>query len=76
MRRFFRIGVGALSSLVLTGCTIEDLKEGMYETFYQRQCIAEERIRYCDPEHQSYADYKKRREALMKRDKPKPTEGG
>ncbi|HKQ30870.1 MAG TPA: hypothetical protein VJS66_06260 [Burkholderiales bacterium] len=60
------ISVGVLSISILSACTVEDFKAGMYEVFYQRQCMEELGMRDCDPEHKRYDDYKKEREALMR----------
>jgi hypothetical protein len=66
LKRVLSIGIGLLAT-ALAACTVQRIEEGMYETFYQRQCLLELAMRNCDPDHRNYEDYKKEREALMRR---------
>lgn len=50
---------------LLSGCTLDQLKRAGYEALYQNQCMREKGVSDCDPEHMTYDEYKRVREAEL-----------
>jgi hypothetical protein len=49
----------------LTACTSESVKRGTYETLNQAQCTINRQAPDCDPDRQSYDQYKQDREEAL-----------
>jgi hypothetical protein len=66
MTHSMSIGILLLLALALTACTSESVKRGSYEALHQKQCIDRTGTPNCEPGHESYDDYKKDREDVLK----------
>ena len=55
-----------LFAQLLNACTLDQLKGVGYEALYQNQCMRDEGIPDCDPEHMSYDEYQQVREVELK----------
>lgn len=53
--------------LLLPGCSSRAVKNSLYETLYQSQCMEKTGAPNCDRQHQSYEDYSRQRQELLKR---------
>lgn len=66
MNRRACIGLFSLAMVFASGCTTSDAaRHAAYEAAYQKGCIDRTGTPHCDPEHESYDDYRKQREKLV-----------
>ena len=61
------VGMSFMSLLILSGCTAEQIKRGVYDASYRKYCMDRGGDMNCDPEHKSYDEYKKAREEMLKK---------
>ena len=66
MKIFYYFLLALFCAQLLNACTLDQLKGAGYEALYQNQCMRDEGMSDCDPEHMSYDDYKRLREAELK----------
>lgn len=66
MKNIYYYLLALLFAQLLNACTLDQLKGAGYEALYQNQCIREEGVPDCDPEHMSYDEYQQVREAELK----------
>ena len=57
-----------LLSLTWSACSSDYFKRAAYEAAYQKGCVDRAGTANCDPEHQSYEQYAKNRERLIRQD--------
>jgi hypothetical protein len=58
--------LAVLCAQLLNGCTLDQLKGAGYQALYEHQCMQDEGVPDCDPEHLSYDEYKRLRDAELK----------
>ena len=56
------IALGIVFALQLPAYTSDEIKRAGYDILYQNQCMREEGMPDCDPDHMSYDEYKKIRD--------------
>lgn len=58
-----------LSAAFISGCAYKDMKKGTYDALQDRQCVVETGLPGCDPEHQTYDEYKEERDKVLEESK-------
>ncbi len=56
--------LGAL--VILSACSMEDIKRAGYDALHQRQCIEQVGVSDCDPNHPDYDEYQRQRSEVVR----------
>jgi hypothetical protein len=58
--------ISAIAALALAACSSEAIKSSTYEALHHKGCIDRAGTPFCDPQHKSYEQYQKERDAALK----------
>ena len=59
-------GLIILLLLAFSGCAKDQLKETVYHSLHDRQCVVDKNEPHCDPDRVPYEEYKKQRDDMKK----------